>query len=168
MKKKKSSRVSIRDVARAAGISKSTASYALRNHPGINKATRERVLRIAKRIGYIPDARIASWMASVRDAKSKDLLPIAWLNTHSMEDEEDVWRRHKFLSPWLEGARDRCRQLGYRLDEIWTHQPGMTMRRVSQILYQRGIEGVIVTFPARHIHLQWDRLACAASSSRGA
>jgi hypothetical protein len=46
---------------------------------------------------------------------------------------------------YLQGARERCRQLGYRLEEIWANEPDMTMRRLSQILYQRSIEGVVVT-----------------------
>jgi len=159
MKKKKSSRASLGDVARVAKISKVAASFALKNRPGVSKATRERVLRIARQLGYAPDARAAVLMASVRGAKTKELLPIAWLNT---DREKDAWQKYKFLSPYLEGARERTQQLGYRIEEIWTQQPGMTMRRVSQILYQRGIDGVIVTYPARHLHLRWDHLACVA------
>jgi LacI family transcriptional regulator len=156
MKKKKSSRVSIRDIALAAGVSKATAGFALQNRPGVNKATRERILCIAKRLGYVPDARIASWMAKVQSAKAKDLLPIAWLNTHA---EKDAWHKHKFYSPQLEGARERALQLGYRLEELWLHEPGMSMARINRILYQRGIEGVIVTPPAKHLHLNWDHMA---------
>ena len=157
MKKGKSSRASLGDVARAAKVSAAAACYALNNRPGVSKATRERVLRIARQLDYAPDARSAVLMASVRGAKSKDLLPIAWLNTTR---ERDSWQKYKYLSPYLEGARERSHELGYRIEEIWTQQPGMTMRRVSQILYQRGIDGVIVTYPASHLHLRWDHLAC--------
>jgi len=154
---KKKSTASLADVANAARISKVAASFALRNRPGVSKATRARVLRIAKNLGYAPDARAAALMAGVRGAKSKELLPIAWLNTNR---EKDAWHKYKFLSPFLEGARERAQQLGYRLDEIWTHEPGMTMQRIAQILYQRGIGGVIVTYPARHLRLRWDHFAC--------
>lgn len=154
--KKKSTRVSLQDIARAAGISKSTVGYVLRNQAGPSEETRQLVLQTAKKLGYVPDARINSWLATVRGAKSKDLLPIAWLNTNP---EKEAWHKFKFLSPYLEGVQDRCRELGYRVEEIWTQQPGMTMRRISQILYQRGIEGVIVTPPATHIRLNWNNLA---------
>jgi LacI family transcriptional regulator len=73
--------------------------------------------------------------------------------------EKDSWQIYKFLSPYIEGARARALQLGYRIEPIWAGQPGMTMRRVSQIVYQRGIEGVIVTHGVRHIRLNWDKLA---------
>jgi LacI family transcriptional regulator len=156
MKTKKSSKASLGDVARAAGISKTATGYALRNYPSVSKKTRERVVRIASELGYVPDARMAFRMTKVRGTKRKDLLPIAWLNTDA---ERDAWQKHLFLSPYLEGAQERCLQLGYRIEEIWTKQPGMTMRRLSQILFQRGIEGVIVPHPVKHIRLNWDHLA---------
>ena len=156
MKKTKPSRVSIRDIARASGNSPSHVSYALQNRPSVKKATRDRILRIARRLGYVPDARLASWMSSVREAKAKDLLPIAWLNTN---EEKDAWRKYKFMSPCIEGAQERALQLGYRLDELWLHEPGMSMARINRILYQRGIEGVIVTPPAKHIRFDWNHLA---------
>jgi len=159
VKKAKSSKVSLGEVAQAAGVSKMAASYALRNRPGVGPATRKRVLAIARRMGYAPDARVTSWMTRVQGATAKELLPIAWLNTTW---DKDAWTKFKYLSPYMSGAQERCRQLGYRLEEIWTQQPGMTMRRISQILDQRGIEGVIVTYPVKHIHLQWDHLACVA------
>ena len=159
MTKEKSPKASVGDIARAAKVSRTAVAFALQNRPGVSESTRQRILRIAGELGYAPDARVASWMATVRKAKVKDLLPVAWLNTGP---EKDSWQKYKFHSPALEGARERCRQLGYRLEEIWTQQPGMTMKRLSKILYQRGIEGVIVTYPARHLRLNWDHLACVA------
>ena len=156
MKKKKSSAASLGDIAKAAGVSTVAVSYALRNRPGVSKATRERVLRIAEKLGYAPDARIASWMQRMREAKSKNLAPIAWLNS---TPDKDAWNKIDYLSPYLEGARLRALEHGFQLEEIWTREPGMTMRRISQILSQRGIEGVIVSQPARHIQLDWTHLA---------
>ncbi len=132
------------------------ASYALQNQPGVSPATRERILRVAHELGYKPDARIAQWMARVRDAKSKELLPLAWLNTAW---DKNAWHTFLFHTPYMEGARARALELGYSLEEIWFHEPGMTMQRIAKILYQRGIEGVIITHPARHLRLKWDHLA---------
>ena len=157
--KSKTTQASVGNIARLAGVSTTTASVALKNQPGVGAAKRKRILRIAKKLGYAPDANIGSWMARVRDAKSKELLPIAWLNTAG---ERDAFQRYRFQSPLLEGARARAQELGYNLEDIWCHEPGMTMRRLSRILYQRGIEGVIVTHPERHVRLDWDCLASVA------
>lgn len=156
MQKMQPKQASLGDVAKAAGISKTSAGCALRNHPGVSEATRRRVRQIADRLGYSPDARLVSRMTGIRLTATKDLLPIAWLNTHT---KKDAWHAYSFLSPYLEGARARCLELGFRIEEIWTRQPGFTMRRIAQIIEQQGIEGVIVTEPARHVRLKWKELA---------
>ena len=156
VKKKNITAVSLGDVAKAAGVSKAAASFALQNRPGVSQATREKILKIAQELGYVPDARMASLMSTMRDAKSKEMLPMAWLNSH---DEKDAWQKYKFLSPYLEGARARAAESGYRLEEIWIHKPGTLFSQISKTLYHQGIEGVIVTHPARHLQLKWDHLA---------
>lgn len=45
------------DVARAAGVSRPLVSIVMRDAPGASDATRERILRIAAEMGYVPDAR---------------------------------------------------------------------------------------------------------------
>jgi DNA-binding LacI/PurR family transcriptional regulator len=48
-------RVTIRDVAAAAGVSISTVSRALRGYADVSPATRERVAGVAAQLGYAPD-----------------------------------------------------------------------------------------------------------------
>ena len=48
-------RPTIREVARQAGVSPSTVSRALSSQDIVNPATRERVLRVAQRLGYMPN-----------------------------------------------------------------------------------------------------------------
>lgn len=48
-------RVTIKDVAREAGVSVATASMALNNRSGINARTRSTVLRIARELNYVPN-----------------------------------------------------------------------------------------------------------------
>ncbi len=50
-------RVTIRDVARASGTSISTVSVALSGRRGVSDETRERVVRMANRLGWRPDRR---------------------------------------------------------------------------------------------------------------
>jgi LacI family transcriptional regulator len=72
---------------------------------------------------------------------------------------EDAWRKYAYLWPYLDGAQRRAKELGFRLEEVWTKEPGMTAKRLSTILYSRGIEGVIVTQYLRHLRLDWNRFA---------
>ncbi len=45
---------------------------------------------------------------------------------------------------YVEGAQGRAVEYGYRVDEFWINQPGMTMARLGNILWSRGIEGVVI------------------------
>lgn len=53
-----SKRITSEDVARKAGVSRTTVSLVLNNVPGFNirKETRNRVLKVAEELGYVPDA----------------------------------------------------------------------------------------------------------------
>jgi DNA-binding LacI/PurR family transcriptional regulator len=48
-------RVTISDIADRAGVSKGAVSYALNGRPGVSDATRERVLAIARELGWYPN-----------------------------------------------------------------------------------------------------------------
>ena len=53
-------KISIKDIARAAGISHSTVSRALNDSPLVNAETKARVRRLAQELGYSPDAAARS------------------------------------------------------------------------------------------------------------
>ncbi|WP_238161191.1 LacI family DNA-binding transcriptional regulator [Kribbella antibiotica] len=53
-------RVTIADIARAAGVSIAVVSYAVNGRPGVSAATRERVLRIAEEYRWQPSAAARS------------------------------------------------------------------------------------------------------------
>ncbi|MEL6843851.1 MAG: LacI family DNA-binding transcriptional regulator, partial [Bacteroidota bacterium] len=48
-------RITIKDLARELGISKSTVSRALRGHPNVKRETREAVKALAEKLDYHPD-----------------------------------------------------------------------------------------------------------------
>ena len=57
-------RVTIADVARLAGVSQGAVSFALNNRPGVAADTRDRILRAAQDLGYTPSHRARALAAS--------------------------------------------------------------------------------------------------------
>ncbi len=58
--------MSTRRIAAEAGLSPSTVSLALRNSPKIPAATKRRIQKIAKRLGYRPDGKLTELMSHLR------------------------------------------------------------------------------------------------------
>lgn len=125
-------------VARAAGLSLATVSYALRSSPKIPAATRERVRTVAARIGYRPNARVAELMAHIRGGRSPnsvEIVALVWLEGRATE-----------MSPFQRlvhaGAAERAKARGCRLTAFWLHAHG-SPARLAQVLRARGITGVV-------------------------
>ena len=152
--------VTLKAIAERVGVSRMTVSAALRHSPRVKADTARRILAAAKALGYAPDPKLAMTMAAVRSAKKKTLEPIAWLNANA---NARAYHDYTWLAPYRLGAAERCAELGYRLDEFWLREPGMTNRRISSILHHRGIRGVVVC-PAvlpeiTHLRLEWRHFA---------
>ena len=61
-------KTTIKDVAAHAGVSVTTASFALNNIIGrVNKQTQEKVLKSAKELGYVPNINASKLRKNVSD-----------------------------------------------------------------------------------------------------
>lgn len=61
-------RPTIADVARRAGVSKGAVSYALNGQPGVSDATRQRIIAIAREIGFNPNSAARALSGANSDA----------------------------------------------------------------------------------------------------
>ena len=52
--------VSIKDVAKEAGVAISTVSKVLNNYPNVSEATKAKVNEVVERLGFVPNAVAAS------------------------------------------------------------------------------------------------------------
>jgi LacI family transcriptional regulator len=152
----------LQTVAAAAGVSRMTVSLALRNHPSLPRTTRERLQAIARQLGYRPNPLISALMRQVRGRHPVSYTTtLAYLTTFATRDG---WRRRPLQQRFLLGVTRRAEQLGYRVEQFWLREPGMTARRMNRILEARGIHGIIVAPLPRsrgHLSLDWARFAAA-------
>ena len=133
--------MSLRRIARLAGVSLTTASLALRNSPKISPATRRRVQEQARAAGYAANGRIAELMSAVRRTRASE--PGACLGVISFYDHPRPWEEAPHLARIHDGMTRRAAALGYRLEAFWLRAPGMTCRRLRGILDARGIRGLL-------------------------
>ncbi len=155
-------RPSLRIVAAQAGCTTTTVWLALRNDPRVTPETRQRVQRIARELGYTPDALQSTMMAQVRARKSpQQRITLAFLTAFPQRDE---WRKASLYRDYFAGAAERAHQLGYQLEEFWAKEPGMTGRRLTEILVTRNIRGLLICSlprPYGHLSLDWSQFAAA-------
>lgn len=152
----------IRELAKFAGVSRTTVSMALRNSPRISVAMREKIVRLAEEHGYQKDPVVSALMNQLRTTrKSRWVEKLAYLTFWNTRDE---WRQNINEAAYFEGACTRAAQLGYEVEDFWAKQPGMSSARLGKILYSRGIRGVIFAPLPRHlghVTLEWRHFACA-------
>jgi len=155
----------MRTIAEEAGCSVNSVSLAFHRHPSIPAATRERIFRIAERQGYRFNRVVSAVMRQQKRRRSEESHgTLAFLTSHF---SEDGWRKLPQLQEFFRGAEQRAAESEYGLEPIWA-DPQMSSRRLSQILWTRGIEGVLVPPLPPHretIDLDWSRF-CAVALGR--
>src|SRR5690242_20714424 len=130
-------RVTLADIAKKAGVSKSTVSVALRGGHQVSAALRKKILGLAKKMKYAPDPFLSGLAAHRRSrgsAKNRGVL--AWLNHWS--EPRRLYHYKEFQGYWR-GAVAAAEQFGYRLDEVRWEQD-CSPKRLEKILLARGIE----------------------------
>lgn len=135
-------RVTQLDVARAAGVHNTTVSLALRNSPAIPVATRERIQSLAAKLGYRPDPALRALVAYRNGlSASRHSEAIAYVTSAPLRcgAQDDPVEQRCFAS-----AQRKTAECGYQLDHFWLGEPGMTARRLGDVLFNRGITGVLL------------------------
>jgi LacI family transcriptional regulator len=149
-----SRRVTQADIARKAKVTQTTVSLAMRCHPSVPEPTRQRILNLAAKMGYRPDPMLSSLVAyrrAVRQASFQGVL--AWVTNYPTENG---WSNGQQIG-YFQGAEQRARELGYKLETIWLRQPGLKPDRIRQILQTRGIQGLLLTpQPQPHTVIEQD------------
>jgi LacI family transcriptional regulator len=134
-------RVTLADIAVRAGVHKTTVSMALRNHRNLPKQTIERIQELAFEMGYRPDPALAALNAYRRGKMEVGAFgTFAYITNWN---SADGWRLHSAHQQFFEGACDAAGKLGYEVEHFWMGDPAVSQARLAQILFHRGVEGLI-------------------------
>lgn len=135
--------ISIRDVAREAGVSSATVSYILNETPGLSftQETRNSVLEAVARLQYVPN-QAAKTLGSgrVMGKPQSKLIGIVIPQTESKREESSIMFDNPFYGTFLSAVELECRKAGYHLILSGTN-PGQSY---FDVVKSRTLDGVII------------------------
>ncbi len=120
-------RVTIRDLARAAGVAPSTVSRALNGKARVGEATRRRIVRLAERREYRRDG-LARGLVLRRSHTLGLIIPNI---------------RNAIYAEMARGIEDVARAHGYTAFFLSTDDDGGTARRAIETLCEHRVDGII-------------------------
>lgn len=126
-------KLTINEIAKLANVSKSTVSKVLNNYPGINKKTREKVLKIVKETQYEPNV-IARALSSKKTGNIGLLIP----HTPEYSISGAYW------STFISRITVELSKHGYNLLLLLPHEEGK-LEEIFRLVIKRGIvDGLII------------------------
>jgi DNA-binding LacI/PurR family transcriptional regulator len=124
----------LKDVARAAGVSAQTVSNVVNNRAVVRLETRQRVLEALDRLGYRPNL-------AARGLRQRQARALAFL----VVDPSPRYLADPFHGSVLSGLADVARERGYGLVIQGLRPGGGGGRRLSDVFRHTQIDGAVVT-----------------------
>ncbi len=140
MKKPDKKNTTVQDIANVVGISASSVSRALNDHPKISRATKNKVWEVAKELGY--KATVPAFMTPKKIKSIYFLLPD--LNTGLYRDA-------------ISGAQEIAKNKGYNLCIGLTQNDLELEKMHTDSIINQGIGGVIIVNAAADLHQEYFR-----------
>jgi LacI family transcriptional regulator len=122
-------KITIKDVAKDAGVGLGTVSRAINGKPGVSAKTRERILRSIEKLGYVPDLTAQS----MRSNKYKNIAFFANVTNVA-------------FSRISKGIQQRLDQLGYTLSFCDIGETDVS-EKIKSFLTGRKFDGIILSLP---------------------
>lgn len=124
--------VTIYDISRKSGYSPTTVSKALNDYPDIKEETKEHIKKIARQLGYFPNAQ-AKALATKK----------TWNIGVLFADEEHTGLSHYFFSQILEHFKKEAESKGYDLTFISRDIGNRDITYLEHCRY-RQVDGIII------------------------
>jgi LacI family transcriptional regulator len=122
----------IKEIAKLAGVSRSTVSRVINNDPNVSEKTRSKVQSIIDQVGYQPNP-VARSLISGRTRVLGLVIPMSYSSLYT----------DPFFSLLAQGISSTCTANNYTL-MLWLVEPDYEKRANSNILNNRLIDGIIV------------------------
>ncbi|MGE9292663.1 MAG: LacI family DNA-binding transcriptional regulator [Puniceicoccales bacterium] len=129
--------VTIKDIAKEAGVHFSTVSLALRNDPRLSDGTRIRIQKLADEMGYVPNAAMKALCAYRESNRPHPIRSgLAFLTDTELTTE--------FRQTIYNEARKQAANLGYNLHLYTADEAKYNLDRLRSIWWNSGLKGVLI------------------------
>ncbi len=126
--------VSIRDVAKEAGVAISTVSKVLNHYPNVSDETKEKVNAAIAELGFVPNT-IAAALSSKRTGRVALVLDV---NRHAQTVDEIPMQ-------YMVGAINKAKEKGMDIITVFfTMIAEMSVEEMTRYFQSQGIEGLVV------------------------
>ncbi|GMX64758.1 LacI family DNA-binding transcriptional regulator [Paenibacillus elgii] len=125
--------VTIKDIAKAAGVSVTTVSRALNGYDDVNALTRQKIKDIAQGLGYSPNMAARSLIS-----KKTKTLGLLLSNVTRASSKDNI------AFEILCGMNDRAGELDYDLVLFSTTPQKQKIKSYKTLCQERGVDGVII------------------------
>lgn len=122
----------IYDLAKATGVSITTVSKAMNGYPDVSEKTKQKILKAAEEMGYLPNAHAQS--LSTRKS---------WTIGVMFSEANGVGMRHPFFNAVIESFRQETEQQGYDLVFASRNLRQRDMSYLEHFLH-RAVDGIVV------------------------
>lgn len=125
------------DVARLAGVSRTTVSFILNDQPNINipDTTRQRVLQAAQELNYIPNVQ------ALNLARGRTMMVALVVRQTSEQHSADM-----FLGEFIRGTTQVIEAEGYHL-LVHAAEPNAVHSTYGQLTRTRKVDGLLISSP---------------------
>jgi LacI family transcriptional regulator len=126
--------VSIKDVAREAGVAISTVSKVLNNYPNVSETTRQKVNEVVERLGFVPNT-VAASLSSKKTGRVALLLKL----------NLDISASDEINMQYISGAIHKAKELQMDVITVFTSMiEDMNVDEVTNYFESQGIRGIII------------------------
>jgi LacI family transcriptional regulator len=134
--------IDIRELARRSGVSVATVSRALNDRADVSATTRERVLRLARELGYTPNQQARTLVR-----RRSDMVGLIWDTGYESETGKN---RHPFLQDLLVGLKRAASDANYHLMLLSIAREDGGVDSYVRAARQHNLEGVIMMAVDEH------------------
>lgn len=125
--------VTIKDISKASGYSITTVSKALNDYTDIGKKTKEKILQIAKDMGYVPNAQARSLVMNK-----------SWTIGVIFDEVTGIGLQHPLFSKILERFRSEVEKQGYDILLLSKNIGNKTYNSYLEHSRRKQLDGIII------------------------